>query len=397
MTLPRLVTFTACATLAVGAGLAQTAASPSPAASQSTEVKADQKPADQKPADAAAKPPEPPPQFAIGPVQFSGLVDGYYDVNFNHPASGNNQLRNFDMKANQFSLNMAKVVMEHSADPLGFRLDLGFGRAFDTIHASEKSPDVFRYLEQAYVSLKPPKGKGFQVDFGEFVTSAGAEVIETNSNWNYSRSLLFAWAIPYYHFGMRTTMPMGKYFTAGFQVVNGWNNIEDNNSGKTIGVTGALTTSKISWNTNYYAGPEKADINKGWRQLFDTTILLTPNPKANFYINYDYGHDKNIGTGASNWVGLAGAARFQLTPTFAFAPRLEWFHDKDGFSTGTAQSLKEVTLTGEAKMNDYVLARLEYRHDWSDQRFFDRGASPAASKSQDTVLLGIVAFFGPKH
>src|SRR5262245_21256166 len=111
MTLPRLVTFTACATLAVGAGLAQTAAPPSPAASQSTEAKADQKPAGQRPAGAAAKPPGPPPQFAIGPVQFSGLVDGYYDVNFNHPASGNNQLRNFDMKANQFSLNMAKVVM----------------------------------------------------------------------------------------------------------------------------------------------------------------------------------------------------------------------------------------------------------------------------------------------
>jgi hypothetical protein len=125
--------------------------------------------------------------------------------------------------------------------------------------------------------------------------------------------------------------------------------------------------------------------------------VLTPNPKANFYINYDYGRDKNVGSGAAQWVGVAGAARFQISPIFAFAPRLEWFHDKDGFNTGVAQSLKEVTLTGEAKMNDYVLARLEYRRDWSDQRFFDRGGSPAASKNQDTVLLGIVAFFGPKH
>ena len=178
------------------------------------------------------------------------------------------------------------------------------------------------------------------MDFGEFVTSAGAEVIETNSNWNYSRSLLFAWAVPYYHFGMRTTIPIGKYFTGGFQLVNGWNNIEDNNSGKTIGVTGALTTSKFSWSTNYYTGPEKTNINTGWRQLFDTTLVLTPNPKANFYINYDYGHDKNVGSGSQNWVGVAGAARFQLSPTFAFAPRLEWFHDKDGFNTGTDQGIR---------------------------------------------------------
>ncbi len=66
-------------------------------------------------------------------------------------------------------------------------------------------------------------------------------MIETNANWNYSRSLLFAWAIPYYHFGLRTTFPVGAHFTGGVQVVNGWNNIEDNNSGKTVGLTGAFT------------------------------------------------------------------------------------------------------------------------------------------------------------
>ena len=47
----------------------------------------------------------------------------------------------------------------------------------------------------AYVTLKPKQWKGVQIDVGKFVTSAGAEVIESNANWNYSRSLLFAWAI----------------------------------------------------------------------------------------------------------------------------------------------------------------------------------------------------------
>src|ERR1035438_296348 len=45
------------------------------------------------------------------------------------------------------------------------------------------------------------------------MTSAGAEVIETNQNWNYSRSLLFAWAIPYYHFGLRASIPIGVDIT----------------------------------------------------------------------------------------------------------------------------------------------------------------------------------------
>ncbi len=73
--------------------------------------------------------------------------------------------------------------------------------------------------------MKPPKAKGFEMDFGKFVTSAGAEVIEAMTNWNYSRSLLFVNAIPYWHFGARTSMPVSKTDTVGFQLVNGWNNV----------------------------------------------------------------------------------------------------------------------------------------------------------------------------
>ena len=87
------------------------------------------------------------------------------------------------------------------------------------------SHDQGDYIEQAFLSLKPPKAKGFELDFGKFVTSAGAEVIEAKDNWNYSRSLLFAWAIPYWHFGLRTSMPVSKIDTIGVQVVNGWNNV----------------------------------------------------------------------------------------------------------------------------------------------------------------------------
>ena len=256
--------------------------------------------------------------WTVGGIDFSGLIDGYYLENFNHPASSLNQLYNFDVKANQFSLNMAKLTLNHDPDPVGFRIDFGFGRAFDIVHATETAPDIFRHLEQAYVSLKAPKTKGVEVDFGEFVTSAGAEVIETKDNWTYSRSLLFAWAIPYYHFGLRTSFPVGKYFTGGVQVVNGWNNIEDNNSGKTVGLVGAFTFKKFTWTSDYYVGPENTATNKGIRQLYDTTLLLTPSDKANFYINFDRGVDKLVSTGSPleskvSWTGVAGAAHSKST------------------------------------------------------------------------------------
>ncbi len=360
-------------------------------------------PAAAAPAAAAVASPEAaPPTWSIGPIDFSGSVDAYYGYNANHPQSQTNQLYNFDVKANQFSLNMAELRLSHTPDPVGFEFDLGYGRAFQIIHASEPdgAPSIMQNIEQAYVSFKPAKLKGFEADFGEFVTSAGAEVIETQNNWNYSRSLLFAWAIPYYHFGLRTSMPLGKHFTGGVQVVNGWNNIEDNNGGKTLGFTGALTFSKFSWFNNYYTGPENTGTNVGWRNLYDTTLLLTPNSKLNAYINFDYGQNSS-GSGESQftakWYGLAGAFKYQLNSRWSFTPRIEWFSDPQGFSTGRAQSVKEFTLTGEYKMLEGLLARLEYRHDWSNQAFFDRGNDPASTKEMDTVAFGIVGFFGPKR
>ncbi|HUS06003.1 MAG TPA: porin [Bryobacteraceae bacterium] len=346
---------------------------------------------------ATDKPPAPAaPVWSAGSIDFSGLVDGYYAFNANHPASQTNNLYNFNVKANQFSLNMAKFSMAHTADPVGFQIDLGFGRTFEMIHGTEQAPSIFRNIEQAFVSLKPAKAKGLQVDFGKFVTNAGAEVIESNSNWNYSRSLLFSWAIPYYHVGVRTSIPVGAHFTGGVSLTNGWNNVEDNNSGKTVGLSATFISKKATWSNNYYTGPEKAGTNKGFRNLYDTTLLLTPSDHANFYVNFDYGRDKNIGKGASTWTGLAAAARFSAG-NWAFAPRAEYFSDHDGFSTGTVQKVKEVTLTGEYKMVEGLLARLEFRRDWSDQPFFDRGSGSAVSKNQTTVTLGVLAFFGPKR
>ncbi len=359
-------------------------------------------PAPQTPPAAAPADATPPaaPTWSIGPIDFSGTIDGYGNFNANHPKNesgtpGNNQYRNFDVKADQFALNLAKLTLNHDPDPVGFHFDFGFGEALDTIHGST-DPRAFQYIEQAYVSVKPPKAKGFEFDFGDFVTSAGAEVIETKDNWNYSRSLLFAWAIPYYHFGLRTSMPLSKTVTAGVQVVNGWNDIEDNNSGKTIGLTGAWTKPKFTWSGDYYTGPENPGTNKGWRNLIDTTLLLTPPGKVNAYINFDYGNNNNPDGTSASWEGIAGAVHFQATPKIAITPRGEYFNDDKGFSTGVAQALKEFTLTGEYKMAEGLLARVEYRIDASDKPTFLKDIT-GSSKTQNTLEVGFVGFFGPKR
>jgi len=356
-------------------------------------------PAQSQTPDSQQQPPAPaaPAAWSAGPIDFSGLVDGYYSLNFNHPASGTNNLRNFDVRANSFSLNMAKLVMEHSADPVGFRVDLAFGRSMELFHLTEpfqNGSGVMRNIMQAYVSFKPEKLGGFQFDFGKFVTSAGAELTETHLNWNYSRAFLYANG-PYYHFGARMSKPFGRW-TPGFQLVNGWNNVEDNNSGKTVGITNAFSGKRVSLYNNYYFGPEKTGTNAGYRHFVDTVLLLTPTDKAGFYVNYDYGVDKNEQKPHSHWNGIAFAGRYQVVQHWAFAARYEFYNDINGFITGTRQHLQEFTGTLEYKHPKGFLTRLEYRRDWSNQPYFDRGNENASAKSQDTLLLGFVVYFGPR-
>ncbi|HBY61003.1 MAG TPA: porin [Solibacterales bacterium] len=342
-----------------------------------------------------APPPDPKPILPFGKVDFSGLLDGYYSLNFNHPKSGINQLRNFDIDANSFALNMGKFTMEQAADPLGFRVDVGFGKAFDVFHATELAGGRFmNNIMQAYVSAKA--GSKLKLDFGKFYTSAGAEVTETHLNWNYSRALLYANG-PYYHFGVRATAPLHKNFTAGVQLLNGWNNIKDNNTGKTIGLTSAVTTSKVTWSNTYLVGPEKTDTNEGYRHFYDTVLLLTPHEKFSAYMNFDYGVDRVVGGQNNEFLGIGFAARMAATKTIAFSPRFEWYSDRQGFITGTAQQIKEFTFTGEKRWNDYFVTRLEFRRDWSNQPFFFRGNDPASAKSQTTLLAGMMVHFGPRR
>jgi len=48
-------------------------------------------------------------------------------------------------------------------------------------------------------------------------------------------------------------------------------------------------------------------------------------------------------------------------------------------------------------MVEGLLARLEYRRDWTNQPFFDYGGLLASQKSQNTVTFGVLAYFGPKR
>ena len=92
-------------------------------------------------------------------MDVSGLLDGYYGYNYNDPSEANNgkvnDLYNFNDKTNQWALNAAKLTLNHDPAPIGARVDLFYGRINKLVNASNQ----LEFMEQAYISVKPPKRK----------------------------------------------------------------------------------------------------------------------------------------------------------------------------------------------------------------------------------------------
>lgn len=343
-------------------------------------------------------------------VKISGFIDAYYSFNLNRPDSNNNTIgasaSNFDFSHNAFSLNLAELVFQKAADPVGFRVDLDFGPTTDFVHGSAfagthppihptvSETETFKNIQQAYVSWATPTG--VTLDFGKFVTHLGAEVIESKDNWNYTRGLLFCCAIPYYHAGLRANYIISDMLFVNGYVLNGWNNVIETNNIKTFGAQIGVTPIKSLPIILNWIGPENSAGSFENRQVYDLVVTFNATDSLSFMVNYDYGSQDPLPSGSSQkWSGIAAYARLAgvVSKDCAFSLRYENTIDDDGVMFGTLDNkVQEVTLTGEHKVAENLLLRLEFRRDMADKDIFeDEGGK--VTDSQDRVIVGVIYSF----
>jgi hypothetical protein len=311
-----------------------------------------------------------------------GLVDGYYMYNFTAdesltPPSGEVAVRNFDTNSNTFTLNYAKLGFGVNAEPVGVRVDIGYGATGLAINGNS-NPLV---VQQAYATLA---GGGFTLDFGKFVTTAGAEVIEANKNWNYSRSILF-FNIPLLHTGVRGTFKVNDMISLQASIVNGWNGqgFETDVTGdKTFGASIAAnlpTGTSIIGTT--YIGKEMSDDT---RMLFDLVVAQTLG-NVGLNLNFDYFKE-----GDFDFLGVAAMGRLPLHENFVLAVRGEYAQVND-FAVG------EGTLTAAIPVGGRYEIRLEGRADFAEsENFF--GVPPGEmtvpdKKNQVTGTAAVLGWF----
>ena len=331
-------------------------------------------------------------------IGLSIYLQGGYNYNFANPESGTNGLRIFDQKANTFTLDLAQLVFNKDAavGGIGYRLKLSAGETAKYIHASGlgNPGDAFD-LTEAYINYVAPVGSGLKLQLGKFVTMMGAEVIEAKDNMNYSRGLLFNYAIPFTHTGFMTNYAFSDKVNASLYVVNGWDNFNDEGSSKSYCVSLNVTPSEqFSAVVNLMNGREK-DQQTGIespRFISDTVITIKPVKNLTFVINPDYAYQSRSAPngGDVRWYGVAGYVKYDFSDLFSASLRGEYFKDSEGARTGTAQAAKDITLTPEFRVAKDLIVRPEYRHDWSDQPVFDSHNGNKDKKSQDTIALGVM-------
>jgi hypothetical protein len=187
--------------------------------------------------------------------QFSGAAEASYTQNFNNPNTNVNSLRIFDTQANSFVPQVAQFMVERPAaagsatDRIGFRARVNFGaqsrfsraRTNYQIGTDNNELDV----HELYGEYIAPIGNGLKIQFGKINTLIGLEVINSWENPNFSRSFTFGLAQAFTETGIRFTYPFTSWATAAVGLVNGWDNIEDNNRGKTVTWNLALTPAEV--------------------------------------------------------------------------------------------------------------------------------------------------------
>ncbi len=328
---------------------------------------------------AGARAAEPPAGTLAQLLADSGITASGYLAASYYTSSGGNTFHQFDTAHDAFQLDQAGLT-------LAYQPQQGFGALIDTIAGNDAK--IVNAAESASASSNNPidilqgfvqyVDGGLTVQAGKFTTLAGAEVIAPTGNSNFSRSFLF-YAEPMTHTGVRATYAFDSAASVILGVNNGWNYTSVSSGSKTVELGIALSpTASFSFTAQSYIGNDPVDLAR--RTLIDTVATYNATATLQFVASYDWGQQRaSAVTAGGQWSGIAVYVNKRLSSRWRVSVRGESFDDRDGFVTGTPQTLKEVTVTfGYDPAADFEL-RLEGRYDTSNRPTFLYAHTDAAT------------------
>lgn len=288
---------------------------------------------------------------------------------FRHPDSNTFAL-------DQVWLIVDKAVTEESRGGMHFEAYTGKTKAAQN-GGSEFGFEVYT----AYASYLAPIGNGVQVDAGLLATPLGAEVIQTNQNFNITTGLVFGLQ-PVTHTGIAFSTQLTDEigFVAG--VVNDVysNQNFDVSNGKAgyaqisyAGDAFGLNVGAIVGSSEGAGGCAFTDADDECNtSVFDVVASMSPTDNIDLWANFDWVHVFGDSAVDGDAYGVSGAGRIGITDRTGIATRVEYVRAESSFNSGPADtpgdtgSLTEIlSLTGtiDHALTDSLKVRAEARWD----------------------------------
>ena len=353
---------------------------------------------------AQAKPPAAPTLDKV--LEASGIsVSGYMDVAYTY-ANKNIQTgftdRVFDSQNNSFGLHQfGLTVAKQPKEGFGGLVNLTVGKDAQVIHsfpeggaggaglAASSMFDVTQaFMQYATGSLT--------VIAGKYATMHGTEVIASTGNTNFSRSILFG-AVPFTHTGLRATWALSDTVSLMAGVNNGWDQLTDQNKGKTVELGATLNPIKpLTITVSGMSGKEVTTATTdGTRTSLNAVAsytIIDPLSVGLEVLSVSQDNVGGVGT-KQKYSGEAVYVTYMVTPKLRGVLRVESFNDKDGFHFATAGTkYKEGTVTVSYLANDSFEARVEVRRDQATNAVFTDSTGATSKTLMTGALQGLYKF-----
>jgi len=299
--------------------------------------------------------------FAAAPlVQWNGFVDTYYAWDFNAPPSRERSYTTQQQKADTFGLNLVSLGAKLEADRRRGALVLQYGDSVDSNYALEpKQGEGIKHIQEAYAGIK--LSEEVWMDAGIYLGHIGNESWISKDNWTYSRSMQLDY-VPYYATGVRF---VGKNWQ--LHLMNGWQNIKENNSGKAVGTqyVWSFGDRTLTYNTQVGHEPFFGRGTSGLR-TYQNLHLDVPGQRISWRGAWDVGTQNVPGKEqAQVWAATSSQWRWSLAELWKQAFRLEYFHDQKGAisPTGTRGGFRVfgVSTNFDWAMEEGALVRFELK------------------------------------
>ncbi len=333
------------------------------------------------------------PRISVG-----AFVDTYFAWDAGRPPSvdrsfaGGTPFTTQPARHNEFNINLAFVEVKLDAPSYRGRLALQTGTSVQSNYAGEPTqgsasgPSLARTIQEAVVGVK--LADQLWVDGGIFYSHMGMESWASRDNLTYTRSLVAEYS-PYYSSGVKLSYTPTSQLTAQLHVVNGWQNISENNSGKGAGVrldyaaTPSIALSYYNFFSNEAGNRLRTFNGVGVKQVAGALTVLG---------QIDVGtQSRGENESSATWFGWTAVGRVQATPSVALVARVEGYRDRDQviIATGTfgdASNPAFNALGGSVGIDVSRFSRVGWRSElrgWRNDRalFPDGGGAQARTTS----------------